>query len=110
MVPNVDFNLTITITSDVIIIDGVFSDNTPVNPVVRFYITINGDTYTISTSGFPLNINITEFTAGQSYTVTVTAENIIGNTTVATQSFNIPCKYICISVIYNYMYTQDFMF
>lgn len=85
------FQLSIDITTTSVIISATYTDNNP-QPILQFYVTVNSVTYTIKS--FPLEININQFTAGQSYTVTVIAENTIGNSTLTSRTFSIPCELI----------------
>lgn len=81
------FELSIDVTTTSVIISATYTDNNP-QPVLQFYVTVNSVTYTIKS--FPLEIDINQFTAGQSYTVTVIAENAIGNSTLTSRTFTIP--------------------
>ena len=85
------FQLSIEITTTSVIISATYTDNNP-QPIQQFYVMVNSVTYTIIS--FPLEIDINQFTAGQSYTVTVIAENAIGNTTLTSRTFTIPRKLI----------------
>ena len=85
------FQLSIVVTGTSVIISATYIDNNP-QPILQFYVTVNSVTYTIKS--FPLEIDINQFTAGQSYTVSVIAENSIGNTTLPSRTFSIPRELI----------------
>ena len=89
VLPQLTLTLTIRLTTTSVIIEGVFTDSSPQN-VHTFYVFVDSQVYKLDLNSFPLTLNITEFTAGQTYTVTVIAENIIGNSTVAMESFTVP--------------------
>lgn len=89
VLPQLTLTLNVEFTTTSVVINGIFSDSSPQN-VHTFYIIVNNMTYTLGLDSFPLSINISSFTPGLSYTITAIAENIIGNSTVATTTFVIP--------------------
>ncbi|XP_019852346.1 PREDICTED: hemicentin-2-like [Amphimedon queenslandica] len=84
--PDVQFTLSVTFSSQSVVINGVFTDNSPY-AVQRFHVLVDGTTYTVRV--FPLMIDLSQFNVGTTYPVVVSAENIIGNVTVANSSFTI---------------------
>lgn len=91
VLPDVSFQFSISFTTQSVIIGATYTDNSQ-QSVIRFHVTVNGQIYTLTS--FPLLVDISEFIIGQTYSVTVMAENVIGNATVATTSFTIPGKII----------------
>lgn len=84
--PDVQFTLSVSFSSRSVVINGEYTDNSPY-AVERFHVLVDGTTYTVR--GFPLMIDASQFNVGTTYPVVVSAENIIGNVTVANSSFTI---------------------
>ena len=87
--PDVQFTLSVSFSSRSVVINGEYTDNSPY-AVERFHVLVDGTTYTVR--GFPLMIDASQFNVGTTYPVVVSAENIIGNVTVANSSFTIRGK------------------
>lgn len=91
--PNVVVEIQVSLATEAITLVGMYTETNSEDPVIRFYVTVAGNTVSTQpdSSSFSVSLGYDGLEPGTTYTVSVVAENVIGNGTVQTpQTFTVP--------------------